>query len=234
MCLLNVPDVLTQFGPIRNYWEGGMMGEKTLQFAKRTWHGFTANWATNMLRNINNSICAKKTVFDLFSYDQENVLQCGAESDDEIASLISEDDDDDNKAGSNYDRLDYHVYKSTDHVLSLFKSGIPLSIIIIRNEIGIAVKGDFFMSVHVHLKHCRRRIGHSYFTCSIWNTTKRIVRNEEILSYGLLLPMYDSVDMEGSGGKWTIVTSEWQDITSNGDFGHPDALSSNTYNGILS
>jgi len=227
MCLLNVPDVLTQFGPIRNYWEGGMMGEKTLQFAKRTWHGFTANWATNMLRNINDSICAKKTVFDLFSYDRENLLQCGIECDDDIESLISETDEDDDKVGNNYDRLDYHVYKSTDHVLSLFKSGIPLSIIILQNEIGIAVKNNFFMLVHVHSKLCRSRIGHSYFTCSIWNTTKRILRNENILSYGLLLPLYDSVDIKGSEGKWTIITSEWQDLDSYGRFGLPDVFNSN-------
>jgi len=29
VCLLNLPTMLATFGPLRNYWEGGGMGEKS-------------------------------------------------------------------------------------------------------------------------------------------------------------------------------------------------------------
>ena len=33
-CLLNIPDIMREFGPMRNYWEGGIKGEGFLRFLK--------------------------------------------------------------------------------------------------------------------------------------------------------------------------------------------------------
>ena len=34
LCLLNVPSIISRYGPIRNYWEGSIIGEKFLQLPK--------------------------------------------------------------------------------------------------------------------------------------------------------------------------------------------------------
>jgi hypothetical protein len=40
LCLLSLPKTIEEFGPIRNYWEGGAMGEKLIQVVKPLWNGF--------------------------------------------------------------------------------------------------------------------------------------------------------------------------------------------------
>jgi hypothetical protein len=48
-CLLNYPKVIKEFGPLRNLWEGGGMGEKVLRLVKPNWFGFRKNWQINKL-----------------------------------------------------------------------------------------------------------------------------------------------------------------------------------------
>jgi hypothetical protein len=44
-CLLNLPEVLAEFGPIRNLWEGGYQGEGYLRKTKpRLANGLKKNW----------------------------------------------------------------------------------------------------------------------------------------------------------------------------------------------
>jgi len=38
ICLTNIPETMHKFGPIRNYWEGGGMGEKIIQLIKPLWN----------------------------------------------------------------------------------------------------------------------------------------------------------------------------------------------------
>ena len=46
MCLLNIPNIVSDLGPIRNYWEGGGLGEKYIQVVKRKFHKYHTNWHT--------------------------------------------------------------------------------------------------------------------------------------------------------------------------------------------
>jgi len=60
ICLLNLSSIAAEFGPIRNYWEGGLIGEKTLQLAKRSWYGFTKNCYKNLLSTMMKKLSMKK------------------------------------------------------------------------------------------------------------------------------------------------------------------------------
>jgi hypothetical protein len=51
-CLLNYPRVIKEFGPLRNLWEGGGMGEKVLRLVKPNWYGFRKNWQINKLDHV--------------------------------------------------------------------------------------------------------------------------------------------------------------------------------------
>ncbi len=42
--LTTIPLILQQYGPVRNQWEGGGLGEKIIQQMKPTWLGSRKNW----------------------------------------------------------------------------------------------------------------------------------------------------------------------------------------------
>jgi hypothetical protein len=52
LCLTNLPDVISNYGPLRLYWEGGGLGEKLLQHLKILWIGFRKNWIDNTLKDV--------------------------------------------------------------------------------------------------------------------------------------------------------------------------------------
>lgn len=212
VCLLNIPDVMKKFGPIRNYWEGGIFGEKILQVAKGTWYGFTTNWARNMLRNMIDTFSLKRTVHSLNPANPSN--------DDGVKVSVN---DIENESVTSYDRASYHVYRSTEHVIAEFNSGVPMSVVILRDDIGIIVKKNLFMSVYIHVDDFETRISHTYFTCSLWNCRELDISKADILAYGLMLPLYEDSSHNGDLNldKWTVVTSEWKDIFSDGRFVFP-------------
>ena len=49
MSLLNLPEVLKKYGPLRNLWEGGGQGERVISVVKPTWGGYRKNWMPSML-----------------------------------------------------------------------------------------------------------------------------------------------------------------------------------------
>lgn len=53
LCLLNIPDLMKQYGPIANLWEGGYDGERFSQELKhRLKGGLIDNWHRNLLKNL--------------------------------------------------------------------------------------------------------------------------------------------------------------------------------------
>ena len=52
VCLLNIPNTVRQFGPVNHYWEGGGLGEKFIQVAKKNFHNFCGNWKCNLNNKI--------------------------------------------------------------------------------------------------------------------------------------------------------------------------------------
>ena len=53
LCLLNIPDLMKQYGPIANLWEGGYDGERFSQELKhRLKGGLIDNWHRNLLKKL--------------------------------------------------------------------------------------------------------------------------------------------------------------------------------------
>ena len=53
MCLLNLPQVAAQLGPIRNLWEGNFCGEGYIRMVKPEMvGGFRKNWQVNLLNRL--------------------------------------------------------------------------------------------------------------------------------------------------------------------------------------
>ena len=205
-CLLNIPNIMLHFGPVRNYWEGGMFGEKLLQYAKGTWHGFTSNWAENMIKNIINSFSVKRTIFDLLKNGDDNVD--GQESNST------------NNVETNNNRSGYHVYRSLEHVQSAIENGIPISVIIFSDEVVVSINGNHHITVHFHTNDYTWSFGQIYFSFSLCDIKEDKFSKERILAFGLMLPLYDTDNID----KWTVVTSEWTDISFDGTYRFPKVV----------
>jgi len=57
-------------------------------------------------------------------------------------------------------------------------------------------------------------IGQVYFNFSLCNIKETKFSNKKIRAYGLMIALY----IKNSFDKWTIVTSEWTDISIDGSF----------------
>jgi len=53
ICLLNLPRMAKEYGPLRNLWEGGYLGEGFIRHVKpHAKHGFRKNWEINLHKNV--------------------------------------------------------------------------------------------------------------------------------------------------------------------------------------
>lgn len=59
-CLMNIPQQMRDYGPLRDHWEGKKQGEAFLSEIK-PWHkqGIRKNWAPNLLKNVLRDRCLK-------------------------------------------------------------------------------------------------------------------------------------------------------------------------------
>jgi hypothetical protein len=54
ICLTNIPQIMLQFGPVWNLWEGGDQGEKIIRVMKPLWFMYRKNWEVNLMTNVLN------------------------------------------------------------------------------------------------------------------------------------------------------------------------------------
>ena len=52
VCLLNIPKMIRDFGPLRNLWEGGGQREKIVSLIQPSWVGYRKNWQANSMDSL--------------------------------------------------------------------------------------------------------------------------------------------------------------------------------------
>ncbi|KAL7563782.1 hypothetical protein ACA910_020466 [Epithemia clementina (nom. ined.)] len=110
MSLLNLPDAVRQFGPLRNIWEGGTQGEGFLRYVKREMSmGLRSNWQKRLLTRI----YKRKSLAMLLSVD------IGMEED-TFAAAADDDDDNENEDNIQNHLGKYFVYNDFGKLLSDF------------------------------------------------------------------------------------------------------------------
>ncbi|KAL7556429.1 hypothetical protein ACA910_020341 [Epithemia clementina (nom. ined.)] len=128
MSLLNLPDAVRRFGPLRIIWEGGTQGEEFLWYVKGEMSmGFRNNWQKRLLTRI----YKRKSLAMLLSVDIEVEEDTFAAADDD------DDDDDDNENEDDKQNHSgkYFVYNDFGKLLSDFSMGCAISGIITDGEI---------------------------------------------------------------------------------------------------
>ena len=122
VCLLNLPDVMREFGPLRNLWEGGGQGEKFLRLVKPQWHGYRKNWQVNMMDNLLRQIAMRRIE------DKENKLN--------DSWFVP--DDDENEEGMDNEVLcagqQSILYSSETDIRRIYGSRQPLSVVNFTNS----------------------------------------------------------------------------------------------------
>lgn len=213
-CLLNLPEAMSLFGPLRELWEGSYRGEGFLRVIKERYRGMQTNWHYNLLQNI-----LRDRAFD-------NILSPGPCSmvDNAINDLR-------NISGM------FYKYSSLVEVAAIMdelqrsrKSG--LSVVILSDDPSariFAVVGDHDTVVEIEFigagEDVRVKFGQTYHQFGIKNDITGDVLfldwkgdvlpglTDPKLGYGILLPLLDKENNE-SGQKFALVSSNWKWLTS--------------------
>lgn len=172
MSLLNLPDVIRRYGPIRNIWEGGPQGEGVLRFVKPNMlNGMRRNWELSTMK----TLMWKKTM--------QYVL------DQKVGTA-------DSRADAGKDTKLYHPYAShisdLDDMLRNTKEFISC-IQVDDGRWGVVWKSssvEHFLPLNMSLAAHTHSAGLYYF---LWErqlrVTLELLHGLSIVAHGLLLPL---------------------------------------------
>ncbi|MFY7881041.1 MAG: hypothetical protein ACOVR6_01995 [Fimbriimonas sp.] len=209
MCLMNIPLMLRNFGPVRNLWEGGGQGEKIIGLLKPLWFGFRKNWHLNLMNNllkrmaIDRVQCAYKKI-------AEEPNSCPQDIDEDADSVDAAED-----CGINLSRKMVHKYSSLEHVQALFQNRKPLSLMCLKSGMFACILRNKTL-VELHCETYTETIGGSSY--HKWSMSNEVIQQccgtENIAHYCLLLPRMTRNGMPTAidEATFTLVESEWMDI----------------------
>ena len=234
LCLLNIPDTLRKYGPIRNYWEGGVIGEKIIQQPKNKWRGFTKNWSQNMTKSVHRDSARKKINRRLQQYINETTTLEACQE----YTLIDEDDSDEDTSDNNRDKH-FKKYVDAKEVKRYFNERVALSAIrTVENKLFIVTSKRETCELTFSSSQCVRWGGDYYYSLEL-NEPNTLTQDEmsqflrRIEDSCLILPApyvikknHIMTDMESSTQKegWTIVTSTWLYVNNKQQFTIPYLL----------
>jgi hypothetical protein len=209
--LTNIPNILEQFGPVRNLWEGGGLGEKIIQLMKPTWFGFRKNWQVNMMDRLLKSMALSRI----------------RKSD---VTLISEEDEDDTDEAIkvNYSQKLVHVYKSEEDVNIRFLQHEPLSIVVTKdNNFACLLPFGIMKELNCSRYH-HQKVGANYYVWRLGNVTNKSSRplsTQDVKHYCLLLPQLfpdTENNLISSEKSYTLIDNEWNEISVDKTIKTPD------------
>ena len=200
VCLLNLPTMLATFGPLRNYWEGGGMGEKIIQHIKPLWNGFRKHWQLHLVDKL-----LKKMAIDRI---QLHSMGHSGKNDNYI------------KEGKQF-----HSYKTKDEVYNQFNTRQPMSIIQLENGYYLIAMTK---NTYVHIT-CTEYFGNiSGFHYHYWQIAENnIGETESLLNITrccFLLPRMKSTGLPTASEEpiYTVIDSDWNNMRANKSCGSPN------------
>ena len=195
-CLLNIPQQMLNFGPVHHYWEGGGLGEKFVQVAKKHFHSFGKNWNTNLIRKIVKcqtlSILSGSDIEHFDPVDNSDYMHCHQ-----------------NK------KMGVYYYKSTlvpQRDLSCHK---PLAFLQLEsNELVICVHNNIFITL---IMECYEKELFSlhYFR---WATCKKIYHGHVNIKRSCILLPIPVVEKSSSASIYTAIAHDYSEINADGIF----------------
>ena len=197
---------MRMFGPIRNLWEGGSMGEGILKLIKHNIPSVNVNWHINSTKKIYQQKSLNRLV------DQLSEKESQGTADGLNAKVAFK------ERASNF-----HIYGNKQNVINAYHSGQPISIIINRsNMVYAVVDSDYLLSFSIGNLH-GTKMGHVYFEIGPPELKELSYQKFDISSFGLMLPFLKETISEddelGELGIYTIITSDWKEIMDDKTYG---------------
>ena len=204
--LLNLPDMMRMFGPIRNLWEGGSMGEGILKLIKHNIPSVNVNWHINSTKKFYQQKSLNRLVDQLSETESRNTT-----------------DGLNTKVAFKERASNFHIYGKKQNVINAYHSGQPISIIIDRSNMAYAVVDcDCLLSFSIGNLHSTN-MGHVYYEIGPPESKELNYEKFDISSFGLMLPLLKETISEddelGELGIYTIITSDWKEIMDDKTFG---------------
>ena len=201
--LLNLPEVMEQHGPLRNFWEGSTMGEGILKRVKQHYNCMQSNWYMSLTR---------KTLQYRSLQQIHNKIE-RLEDDTEANRTLIE------NPSFKENSTNYHIYPDFLCLQRAFENGQPISIVVgEKMKIYAVVTCDILYEIEIrgYTEEC---FGHHYFLFRepklLENTS---LQEESIIEFGLMLPRLtgkDDFEEMTEESCYTIITSEWKQIDYN-------------------
>ena len=199
--LLNLPDFMWEYGPLRLYWEGGFMGEGIIKYVKPciTQGTYKSTFASNALRR----------------FYKERFFQTLTNIDLEDGNI--------NKAEIRYTK--FRTYKNrqiVEDLLSHEPHGSPISIIVLKNNdiCFSCTEGVTHQTVKLVPNDKQGRLWYGTWITNmhigdIINISKAdLMMDSNVMGYGLALPiltkniLHDE-EKNNNGPFFHVITNEW-------------------------
>jgi hypothetical protein len=219
-CLLNYPNVIKEFGPLRNLWEGGGMGEKVLRLVKPNWYGFRKNWQINKLDQVLRKMAMikmtgnKKTTGE-DELEKEMTDDLGYLSD---SSADETECDQPNSQNCRFSGL-IKVYKNREELMRMIQMGYPLSVVRLNSERFYCVCKKGITVEVTRTQYLESICGASYHKWTVVENNVHIYANVErnnIQNYCVLLPKLSPTGVASEFQVYTLIDSEWNDVQKDG------------------
>jgi hypothetical protein len=210
-CLMNVPEAMREFGPLRNLWEGEYMGEGILRVLKpHMIQGMKRDWQSHLLRNM-----MRQKAFTTILKDDVNKHTCIFEPD-----------------GLKYKGTQFHKYESQLQIIKninllLARSKkVPVSVVFLDDCAGncriFTVAGTYDQVIEVNRDdsvNSVQKCGHYYYkfdadanTVLDWASDVTGCLNEARIGFGILLPLLAADDLPTSR-RFALISSNWMALS---------------------
>ena len=205
ICLTNIPSMLQEFGPVRNLWEGGGLGEKIIGLLKPHWYGFRKNWHYNLLQKVLQKMAIQRVQTQ--QSNNCNIKDDAGDSSDEDEVVIIQ---------RSKSKL-YHEYADLHAVQHSFANRLPMSIVCLTDDsFGVVLKQNRLMKISCgdYIKDCGGASYHHWYFPADNSGIVTLTDQTIISNYCLLLPKLTTQGMPNADDEaiYTVIDSEWNDI----------------------
>lgn len=207
ICLLNLPDIMEKFGPLRCLWEGGPRGEGFVRFAKPLMnYGFRINWHYQLMTKM-----LRAGTFDTLLNSHPDPSVVGINDKNALRD----------RKGS------FHLYKSAFDVEQRFLAErplverVPVSVVLVEESTGVkvfSVVRDYSHLLQLKLNDLEpmQHFGLNYYSFAVSSDDgadiawERVAPNAKRLGFALLLPLLNVADTEN---RFALISSNWLDLS---------------------
>jgi hypothetical protein len=211
ICLTNIPQVMHQFGPVRNLWEGGDQGEKIIRVLKPLWFGFRKNWDVNLMTNALNIMAIDRVLNTEYTKRRQTNTNSSNKEVEKSIGLA---------------KKMVHKYASREEVTERYFSRKPLSMVQLTDgRYGCIIRRNQLF-VQLQCASQQEQLSGSWYYKWTMNTTDAVVihlQSTNIRHYCLLLPKLTMHGMPTNNDEpmYMAITSDWLEMNEREEFSMP-------------